>query len=155
MGIQPRLAFFVGCVVPGIAGLRGIGSEVAAEGVHAHHPEVLVLGEAASPAGSGPAVEMPVWNGGTITNGALRGDGGPGFGPGGFIAARGTLAAVGQVGLDEGSCSTGLLWSAAAGADAITADAVDCAIQGDKVAGRADGDLRSWAWGTSMVLARL
>ena len=89
---------------------------------------MLVLGEAASPTGSGAAVEMPVWYGGTITNGALQGDSCPGFGPGGFIAARGTLAAVGQVGLDEGSCSTGLLWRATAGADAITAHAVDCAI---------------------------
>ena len=101
---------------------------------------MLILGEAASPAGSGPTVEMRVGDGGTITNGAMRGDGCPGFGPGGFIAAWGTLAAVGQVGLDEGSCSTGLLWRATAAADAITADAVDCAIQGDKVAGRADGD---------------
>ena len=58
--------------------------------------------EAASPAGSGPAVEMPVWSGGTITNRAVRGDGCPGLRPGGFIAARGTPAAAGQIGLDEG-----------------------------------------------------
>ena len=115
--------------------------EVAPEGVHSHHPEMLVLGQAASPARSSPAAEMVIWNGGTITNGTLRGDRGPGFGPGGFIAAWGTLAAVGQVGLDEGSCGTGLLWRATAGAKAITAHAVDCAILGDKVAGRADGDL--------------
>ena len=141
MGLQPFLAFCVGYVVPWVAGLWGIGSEVAAQRVHTHLPEVFVLGEAASPTGSGPAVEMPVWNGGTITDGALRGDRGPGFWPGGFIAARGTLAAVGQVGLDEGSCGTGLLWRATAGTDAITAHAVDCAILRDKIAGRADGDL--------------
>lgn len=141
MGLQPFLAFCFGCVVPWVAGLWGIGSEVTAQRVHPHHPEVLVLGEAALPTGSGLAVEMPVWNGGTITNGAVQGDGGPGLRPGGFIAARGTLPVVGQVGLDEGSCGTGLLWRATAGAKPITAHAVDCAILGDKVAGRADGDL--------------
>ena len=141
MGIQPYLAFCADCVVPWVTGLGRIGREIAAEGVHTHHPEMLVLGQTASPAGSGPAVEMPIWNAGTITNGAVRGDGCPGFGPGGFIAARGTLAALSQVGLDEGSCSTGLPWSATTGTDAVTADAVDCAILGENVAGTADGDL--------------
>ena len=82
---------------------------------------------------------MAVWNGGTVTNGAVRGDSCPSSWPGGFIAARGTLTAVGQIGLDEGSCGTGLLWCAAASADAITAHVVDRPILGDKIAGRCPG----------------
>ena len=131
MGFHPRLAFFFGCVVPRVTGLRRVGGEVASEGVHPHHPEMLVAGEAAFPARSGPAVEISVRDSGAVANGALRGNGCPGLGPGGFIAARGTLAAIGQVGLDEGSGSTGALWCAAAGADAITAHAVDRTVLRD------------------------
>jgi hypothetical protein len=140
MGFQPRLAFFFGCVVPRVAGLRGISGEVTPEGVHSNHPEMLVVSEAAFPAGSGPAVEISVREGGAITDRALRGDGCPGLRPAGLVAAWGAWAAVGQVGLDEGSGGTGLLRAAATRAHAITTDAVGRPIQWDDVAGEINGD---------------
>ena len=60
------------------------------------------------------------------------------------MTARRTLAAAGQVVLDEGNGRAGVLRGAAAVADAITADVMGRAVQAHDVVGLVDGDLRRW-----------
>lgn len=61
------------------------------------------------------------------------------------MTARRTLAAAGQIVLNEGNGRTGALRGAAAVADAITADVMGCAVQAHDVVGFVDGDLRRWS----------
>jgi hypothetical protein len=58
------------------------------------------------------------------------------------VTARRTLAAAGQIVLNEGNGRTGALRGATAVADAITADVMGRAVQAHDVVGFADGDLR-------------
>jgi len=58
-----------------------MGAQVAAQGSRPHLPVVAGVAGTA-PAGAVGAIEVPVGDGGGIAHRALRGDGGPGFGPG-------------------------------------------------------------------------
>ncbi len=61
------------------------------------------------------------------------------------MTARRTLAAAGQIVLNEGNGRAGALRGAAAVADAITADVMGRAVQAHDVVGFVDGDLRRWS----------
>ena len=116
--------------------------QVAPQGIHPHLPEVLAAGKTAPPAGSGAAVEVPVWDRGAVADRAQGRWRSPGLRPGGFVMAWGTLTAGGQVGADQGDGGAGLLRRATAGAGAIAADVVDSAVQAHNVVAIADGDVR-------------
>ena len=52
MGIQPRLAFCANCVIPGIRGGRGIGSEVRVDHPLSHVTRAASLAHAVQVIGS-------------------------------------------------------------------------------------------------------
>ena len=119
-----------------------MGGQVTPQGIHPHPPEVVAAGETTPPTRSGPAVEVPIWDGGAVTDRAQGWHSGPGLRPGGLVTARRTLATAGQVILDESNGRAGILRGTAAVAGAITADVMGRAVQAHDIVGLVDGDLR-------------
>ena len=144
MRLQPRLLLGRGVALPGVAGFGWMGGQVTPQGIHPHPPEVLTAGETAPPTRSGPAVEVPIWDRGAVADRAQSRYSGPGLRPGGLVTPWRTLAAAGQIVLNERNGGTGALGGAAAVAGAITTDMVGGAVQTHDVVGLVDGDLRRW-----------